>query len=196
MNKEKNMDHFMALNYDVVMRRKKDDFCMFIPELSIIGYGKTVDDAYENLTVEKEKYFKNIMEYNLEEAVNEPAAITKKKKQYHDMVQFILKIFFIFILIVIFLTALLPPILSSFEKAVSRTAASIPKKVMPKAVEKLENQLNKMTEKEKEEIRLRIRNVVTDLKPFADELRVLFEDDKKTMKRPPVENKRAKAPVN
>jgi len=196
MNKEKDLDHFMGLNYDVVMRRKNDDFCLFIPELSIIAYGKTVNEAYEKLTVEKKKYFKNIIEFDLEETVNEPAAVTIRKKQYHEIVQFILKIFVVFVLIVIFFTALFLPVLSSFEKAVSRTAVSIPEKILPKVVEKMEGQLTKMTDKEKEEVRSRIRNVVTNLKPFADEFRVLFEDDRKTTRKPPVENKRAKVPVN
>lgn len=179
MSKTKDLQYFMGLNYDVVMRRKGEEFCLFIPELSITAYGKDIGDAYANLTAEKERYFKNIVEFDLQETVSEPASVTIRKKQYHELVQFILKILVVFVLIVILFTALFLPVLASFEKAVSRTAASIPEKVIPRVVEKVEGQLTRMSDEDREKTRLRIRAVVTSLKPFADEFKVLFADGPK-----------------
>ncbi|NLT23717.1 MAG: hypothetical protein GXX82_11785 [Syntrophorhabdus sp.] len=179
MSKTKDLQYFMGLNYDAVMRRKGEEFCLFIPELSITAYGKDIGDAYANLTAEKERYFKNIVEFDLQETVSEPASVTIRKKQYHELVQFILKILVVFVLIVILFTALFLPVLASFEKAVSRTAASIPEKVIPRVVEKVEGQLTRMSDEDREKTRLRIRAVVTSLKPFADEFKALFADGPK-----------------
>jgi hypothetical protein len=184
MNKEKNLDHFMALNYDVVMRRKKDDFYMFIPELSIIAYGKSAGEAYENLLTEKEKFFNNIIEFDLEETVNEPAKVKIKKKQYHELLQFALKIFIIFFLFIIIFAVLFLPMYASFEKTVNHTLSTVPEKVVSGVFLKIEDKLNSMTEKDKEQARLKIRNVVNDLKPYADEIKVLFTDGEKGTKRP------------
>lgn len=178
----KDLDYFVGLGYDVVVRKKNDNFCLLIPELTVMAYGKSVSEAYENLVKEKEKYFRNIVEFDLEETVKMPVAMTIRPEHSHEIAQFIKKALIIFVLIVIFFTGLTIPVLSSVQNIINRTAASIPENVV-----KLESKLANMNDKEKEEVRMKIRNAVTNLKPFTDEFRVLFEDDEKAGKKKAVE---------
>ena len=190
MSKEKNYDYFMSLNYDAVLRKKNKDYCLFIPELSIIGCGRSLGDADENLLKEKEKYFRNIIEFNLAETVNEPASVKIRKKQYQEIGQYFLKMLLAFLFIVVLSTVLFIPVLSSFEKAITRMVVTMPERVLPKAVAKIDDKLSMMTEADKEEIRLRIKNIISNIKPYTDEIKILFENDAKGINKPVMKEKK------
>jgi hypothetical protein len=183
MNEEKDLNYFMNLNYDVVLRKKGDDYYLFIPELSVIAYGKELDEAYKKLNIAKEEFFRNIIDLKLQDTVNEPVGIKIRKKHYHEIFQYLMKVLVTFLLFVVIFIIIFLPVLSSFEKFVSNTISSVPEKILSKTAAKIEYKLTNMTEKEKEETRLRIKGMVSALKPFADEIRILFEDEKKTTRK-------------
>lgn len=183
MNEEKDLKYFMNLNYDVVLRKKGDDYYLFVPELSVITCGKELDEAYKKLNMEKEKFFRNIIDLKLQDTVNEPAGIKIRKKHYHEIFQYLMKVLVTFLLFVVIFIIIFLPVLSSFEKFVNNTISSVPEKILSKTAAKIEYKLNNMTEKKKEETRMRIKGMVSALKPFADEIRILFEDEKKTTRK-------------
>lgn len=169
----------MTLNYDIVMRSKGDEFCMFIPELSVIASGRSTNETYDNLLAEKEKYFNNVLEFDLEGTVVEPRTVNIKRKQRYELPRFALKTLIVLVLFVVVFAALFLPIYTSFERAAKYAVATLPEKVISGVLITTENKLKSMSEKEKEEARLRIRNIVTGLKPYAEEIRALFQEEKK-----------------
>lgn len=165
----------MALDYDVVMRRKKDDFCMYIPELSIIASGKDVGEAFQNLVSEKERYLRSLLEFDLQDTIPEPAIVNIRQKQYQELRLFAFKTLIFLILSTLVLVGLFLPIYTSFQ----RTIITLPDKAATGVLTRIEGKLNAMTDKDREDMRLRVKKVVNGLKPYSDEIKVLFQDEKK-----------------
>ena len=187
---QKDLEYFTKLNYDAVMRMKGDEYCLFIPELSIIASGKTPDEAYKELFNEKERFFINVIELNLQETVNEPAIVKIRKKQYQDIFQFILKVFITFLVFVVLFVVFFLPVLSSIENALAYKVWTVSEAMLIKVVDKVDNKLSSMPEKEKDATLLRIRGILQKVKPYSNEIKILFQDDEK------LENQGAKSNGN
>ena len=60
-NKEnKDLGYFKNLQYDIVIKKRKNRFVLFIPELAIVEEDENLEKAYEKLESEKEKYFSRL----------------------------------------------------------------------------------------------------------------------------------------
>ena len=182
MKKEKDLEFYLGLNYDVVLKKKANEYCLFIPDLAIIASGKKLDEAYAKLDQEKERYFKNIIEYNLQDTVNEPASVSIRKKQYSVLSMYLLKMLILLAVFLIMFFIVLLPVMSSIEKYVIQKASTMPKKSVSWVIGKVDAKLDAMSEKEQEDVKLKIRNMANKIKPFTDEIKVIFEDNKKEEK--------------
>ncbi len=180
MVKEEKLDYFMKINYDMILRKKDGEYCVYIPELAIIACGKSLDEAYEKLIKEKEEYFNNIINLNLEETVNEPASVKLRKKQYYGIFDFLIKKAVSFILFIVIFILLFLPVLSSFDKFISnKLKINLSSETIMKAIDKVDHKLANMSEKDQDEIKIKLRRIANKLKPMADELKKIIEDNDK-----------------
>ena len=172
--KQKDLEYFKKLQYEVGVKRRKGEFIVFIPELSII---------------EKEKYFQEMIESDNQEYIKEPKSGkgNKIEKQFiTNLVPFFVKTLTI-LLIMLFISVVAYNKMGESIDSKTRSLASdlenklntIPQKVAlnvyGSALHYL-NKLNGLPDERKEAFRLHLREGLKQIKPFVSEFKVLFKD--------------------
>ncbi len=171
MIKNKDLQYFKNLNYTVILKRKGGFYYCFIPELSLIAQGKDVNEACKNLENEKEHYFKNMIESDNQDMVQEPLPLRARNKLLGELGMFFAKTFSVVSITTVFVLASLPFVNDVFVNRLTRIPSQIKIGVI-KFADKLEN----MSDKDKEELRLKIRKIRQEVQPFLDELKAPAED--------------------
>jgi len=177
--KERDLDYFMGLKYDVLMKKVNDGYCAFIPELSLFAEGKSASDAFEKIEQEKEQYFKRVLAVDAGDTVSEPLAVTRRKRFKEDILLFGAKTLVVGVIFGIIVSVLLPSIDIFVSTRINRINQMInqidPVKYMEITVGKVDKRISSMSEKEREDTRIKLRKMVQKIKPFADEVRILFD---------------------
>ena len=175
MDKLRNLEFFMKLNYNVILNKRSGSYYLFIPELSLIVEGKTLTDAYDKLANEKEEYFKRIIALNAQDTVKEPAPVVLRKKLFQNLIFFFGKALITLICIFIIFSFMLKslPIITEAISQVPRATYSFGRELSTKFFVGLDN----LSVEDKAEIRKKIRMRVKQIKPFVDELRMFYEYD-------------------
>lgn len=171
MNKQKDLQYFMKLNYTVILKKTNNFYYLFIPELSLIAEGKDLKETYEKLEKEKELYFRRAIEMNEQDSIKEPTFILLRKKIFADLFMFFTKTAIISVIIAILLVGTLP----IFGSLINSSINAIPGQTKL-FVLKYADRLTTIPQDQKDEVRIKLRKIVQELKPFADEVKVLFED--------------------
>jgi hypothetical protein len=141
-------------------------FYLHIPELSLIVEGSNLNEAYEKLEKEKKEFFRKAIEINAQNEIEPPASLKIKiKKNLLDTFgPFLIKLSIVFAACFILLT-----LTAAVAKFVSNEVRGIPYAIIGK--------VNSMSAKDIEKEKLLIRETVKKVKPFTDEVKVLFKDD-------------------
>ena len=180
MSDQKDLEYYMNLNYDMVLKVKNNRYYLFIEELSIIVEGDTFDDVYEKLHKEKEKNFNKVIESGAWQIVKEPKQVRARKKLFTGLLQFFVKVLIIAFILAFASNIIIGNIIGKLSLNVSELVSQSVNQVAKSSLQQirtLNNRLNTLPEGRREEIRLRLRDKARQLKPFVDELRVLLEDD-------------------
>lgn len=187
--KQKDLEYFKKLQYEVGVKRRKGEFIVFIPELSIIEKDGSLEKAYGKLEFEKEKYFQEMIESDNQEYIKEPKSGkgNKIEKQFiTNLVPFFVKTLTI-LLIMLFISVVAYNKMGESIDSKTRSLASdlenklntIPQKVAlnvyGSALHYL-NKLNGLPDERKEAFRLHLREGLKQIKPFVSEFKVLFKD--------------------
>jgi hypothetical protein len=183
--KEKDISYYLSLNYPCTLRKSGDCFVLFIRELAIMVQEKTLEDAYRKLVNEKEKYFKDMIDNGFEKYIVKPNMLNSHdrdfKRQYNiasSITPFLIKLTIIVLLIIGF------GIISiDMTKKIGISIDMTTKKYGdPNYIYKqLMNQTEKLADmsvEQKAKIKSDIKKTVSQLKPFYDEIKVLFEEEK------------------
>ena len=96
---QKDLEYFKKLQYDVVVKKRKDRFVVFIPELAIVEEDESLDKAYEKLDLEKERYLQKMVENEYQDYIKEPEGRRDKKRLVSGMIPFLVK--FVMVLLVV-----------------------------------------------------------------------------------------------
>ena len=180
MDKQKDLDYYMNMNYDVVIKKKNERYYLIIEELSIIVDGDTLNEAYEKLYKEKEKYFKKAIESDALHFVKEPQHYVKREKLFRDLPQFFVKVLIIAVIFAFMSNIVIGSIIGKLSFNIGELVSNSINQIALNSLKQLRilnNRFTTTSERRKEEIRLRLRQKVRQIKPFVDELRVLLEDD-------------------
>lgn len=169
--KKRDFDYLMALKYEVLMRKYDGVYCAFVPELSLLAEGKSASEAYEKLEQEKALYFKRLLAIDAANTVKEPWPITIRKRFQEDILLFGAKTLVVGIIFGIIALIFLP-VLDVFVS--TRIDPMISLGGMAK---RIDDKLNNMSEKDLEEKKNLIKRIVLKVKPFTDEIKILFEDN-------------------
>ena len=174
---EKDLEYFFKKEFIVVLKKRGDCFVLYIPELCIFAQDENLADAFKKLEAEKMKYFKAVIDYDLQDIDNQFRGVDIKKQKgllVQNLVPFIIKL-----LIIIFIGIIGMGVISK----------EIRKRANPEYLflqtNRMVNELNKkigsMSDEKKEELMLKLKKVVQNVKPFVDEFRILLEDDSKNI---------------
>jgi len=177
MNKQKDLTYYKKLNYDIILKKINDDYYLFIPELSLIVEEKSLSEAYEKLEKEKEKFFKKIIELNAIDTVREPAPVMFRKKLFTDLAMFFTKTLIIISICSAAFIGTLPFVNAFVANRISGIPGDAIKGLVTNLSYRLNYKLNNMTREDKEKMRLELRKTIKEIKPFVDEIKVLFKDE-------------------
>lgn len=108
MKNRKDISYYKKLNYNVVLKKIGSDYYLFIPELSFIVEGKSLDEAYGRLEMEKESYFKKAADMDVLDIIKEPEPVMFRKKLFVDLAMFFTKAFIIICICSLFFIGSLP----------------------------------------------------------------------------------------
>ena len=100
--KQKDLEYFKKLQYDVVVKKRKDRFVVFIPELAIVEEDESLDKAYEKLDLEKERYLQKMIENEYQGYIKEPEGRRDKKRIVSGMVPFLVKLVVVLLVVAMF----------------------------------------------------------------------------------------------
>ena len=168
--KERNLAYFMGLRYDVLLKKVKDTYCAFIPELSLFVEGKSASEAYENLEQKKTQYFKRVLAVDAQDTVIEPLVVTRRKRWKEDLILFGGKTLIVGVIFGIILSVLFPSIDAFINSRIN------PVKIGGVMIRQVNKKLSGMSESEQENIRIQVRGILQKIKPFVDEVRMVFDD--------------------
>lgn len=168
--KKKNLTYFMNLEYGLILKRVKNKYYLFLPELSLIAEGKSLDGVYKNLERQKQRYFKNIIKLDAVDTVKKPLALAVRKKLFNELILFFVKALLVFFALLLVLLSSLPLILHSLGQFPNKATET---------VVSFSDRLEAMPEENKKELQLKLRQIAKELKPMTDELKILWEDKEK-----------------
>ena len=172
MNQQKDLEYFMKLNYNVILKRKDSYYYLFIPELSIIVENEDLDEAYKKLEKDKVLYFKKVIKLDAQDTVKEPMHLVERGKLFSDLSAFFIKVCLITFVFLITIFASLPFVDSFVVHRISQLPVTLIREIPNKIFNKIEN----MSVEKKEQRILELRKMVQQLKPFIDEVHILFDD--------------------
>jgi len=150
--------------------------------------------AYEKLESKKEEYFIEMIEDGFEEYIRKPEK-TIINKQFRDKFGHNLALFgikFLLVLIICFIgVGIVGNRINNFENKVADRFLTLTNKIIEKAPREIAlkslaigDRLKNMSEERRAELRLKLRDTIRELKPFAYEISLLFEsaEGKKSLK--------------
>jgi len=171
VNKRKDLEYFMKLNYNVILKKRNELFFLYIPELSLIVEKNNLDEAYEELEKEKEIYIKNALDLDAQDTIEEPVPIKLRKSLVANFLPFFIKLFIVIFIVSIFSLPIVRFV--GYQLGQMRGNAV---RFMWHLPERINNKLKNMSVEKKEEKLIEIRGVIEQIKPFVEEFRVLLID--------------------
>ena len=194
--KHKDLEYFRELQYDVVVKKRKDRFIVFIPELAILCEDENLEKAYEKLEYEKEKYFQEMIANEYQDHIREPEGgkITKTSvANISNLAEYLIKLGITVVIVVIFgavgmkvtlnkvrhETQNIVNIVDEFKRAKRSYIDNAPEIIIGQSrnlANRLIYEINNMPDEKKEKIRLKLRETIKQVKPFFDEFRPLLQD--------------------
>lgn len=162
----------MKLDYEVILKKKDDQYCLFIPELSIFVTDERIEVAYQKLVQEKEAFFSRVIELGATDRIMKPRVEKKEKKLIPgitELVPFFYKtlVVAVTLLILLFIGSLfMRPIGDSINKSLSRILDSslsslknVPVEAVGSSIEVVRNKVGSLYQNEI--YRVRILGLIT-----------------------------------
>ncbi len=167
------VEYFQNLDYDVIVKRRRGMFVVIIHELSLIAKDVSLDNAYKKIEMEKEKYFKEMIELDLSKSINEPKGRKGTKALSSDLSRFVAKC-----AIVLLLIGLVGMVGASGGKHLISSQYILSK--VTGFARQISQKIESMPETRKAELKRKLHKSIEQLKPFVDEFKLLWQN-------PPVE---------
>jgi hypothetical protein len=122
-NKEKNIEYYEGLVYDIVLRKNQGNFTLFIQELTLLVEDENLEKGHKELALKKEKYFLSMIKNGYQDCIVEPEGEDTRKTFRWNLIPFLIKTIVIFTIIIILLTTY--NIKSNTFKYVKRASKSV-----------------------------------------------------------------------
>ncbi|MCE5250886.1 hypothetical protein LLG96_11760, partial [bacterium] len=152
-----------------------EQYYLIIPDLSLFAEGNTLPAAYELMEREKERYFQNIVKSNSWDMVKEPSNTFQIGTNIKKIMPFLLKLSSSVIVIGLIIMLIGGFFFNRLELVVTNSMGNVLSTGYTFIREK-NHEFNVMTEEERQEYKILIRKKMLQIKPFADEIKILWEN--------------------
>jgi len=176
MDKKIDLDFFKSLKYDVVLRKIKGKFVLFIAELGLVRKDESLEKAYHKLELAKEEYFRDMIESELSEKIPLPASLKNKQRSNGNIGIFIVKTIIVIIIAAIgasFIFGRIESFVSNFTSSFSQNM-SLDRIVSESAV--LLDKINNIPDQKIETAGQKLKTTAKKFKPLIDELKILLKE--------------------
>jgi|ETNmetMinimDraft_12_1059888.scaffolds.fasta_scaffold239923_1 hypothetical protein len=172
--------------YDATLGKRGDRFYFYVRELQLIAEGETVELAYQELIRKKGERLDEFEKAGGLAQAPEPGQEDRESKfDRKGFGMFVLKslvVGFILILVITFAGNTAKNMIVSSAASARGYANVLPLKLFNKLEQEILRQAQEeVSPEEQEKIKQSIKIIVNRLKPYAKELRPLFEDDPKNL---------------
>ena len=194
--KHKDLEYFRKLQYEVLVKKVKRRFIVFIRELAMVEEDESLDKAYEKLESQKEKYFQEMIENEYQDYIKGPKGRKIVKTSIFnisDLTNYLIKLTITAVIIAILgfvgmrvtlekvrhETQNIVNIVDEFKRAKRSYIDNAPEIIIGQSrnlARRLIIGIDNMPDEKKEKRRLILREAIKQAKPFFDEFRVLFQD--------------------
>ncbi len=167
---QERFDYLNSLQYDILLKKTKGKFYLFIPELSLVAIGEDLTQTYNNLNEQKRKLFNEILDCEAENEIVLPRNTCRRHKVSDQ-----LKVFTYKLLIVCFLlgTTLMFGAAAINDKIASISSANIAKKIIRISMFEIEKFNDLPGDAKKMQIE-KLHKFLESLRPVVDEFRNTF----------------------
>ena len=166
------IDYFKTLSYDVLLKKDGPIFRLCIPELSCVVEDGEISAAYEKLERKKEDIFRDMVSSDMAEVIQRPRQAIISETVLSPLYSFIAKAAVVCGLIFISSLATVYVVHDSVKQFAPTGLIGL---IRNQAVQ-VRHGLADMTDDERTELQLKIRATVLEVKPFIDELKVLWNE--------------------
>ncbi|MBF0102680.1 MAG: hypothetical protein HQK77_17395 [Desulfobacterales bacterium] len=176
----KGLDYYNSLEYTVILKKLKDRFLLYIPEICSIAEDENLNQAYVKLAQDKESYFKKLIENGYEDLIKLPEISQPKQNKtksgygfWVDLISFFIKFSAVGFVILLSIQTILP-------KLVIPDFRNIDKILINKGIHyilKTEEILRTIPPEKKEKLYVKYRSLIHEMRPFVDELKNLLKDN-------------------
>lgn len=179
MKNKKDLEYFKALKYNVGIRKKHEKIILFIPELGVIATDDNLDNVYKNLELQKENYFKAMVEAGLEDSIIEPKEHNVSgvyAKSSDGIGSFIMKVSIVSIIIFIGIQFVVGNIADNIENRVEQKIKSISSNNIILKTSELADKIINLPDKKVETAKNKLKTIIIKFKPLIDEARALLNE--------------------
>ena len=180
---EQNLDEAKTIEYDILLRLKKNRYFLQIRELNIFATGSNLEETYQDLISKKDQLINEFQSFEILKELPHPdrklnPMENSAPKRYAP---FLVKTFTIGLILIISLVFSGHLVVDKAVEGSSQIAKQMNGFLKINIGRKLEKELFKAAEKEvspakQEKLIKSIRKIVADYKPVADEIKLLFSD--------------------
>ena len=167
-----NLDYFNTLPYEVILKKKEGRFILFIPELSCVAEDNNLLLAYEKLDIKKQEIFRDMVSLGLENEIKKPYYCNLNADVVNSLSPFIVKAI---ITCGVILFAALATIYVVHD-SVRQLVPNGPLGLIRNQVAQVKHGLEEMNADEKKDLLNKIHQTILQIKPFTNELKILFQD--------------------
>ena len=168
--RQEKFDYLNSLQYQVLLKKKKDKFYLIISELSLVVVSDNLEKAYNDLHERKQNYFTKYLDSEAEDEIRFPRRTQERRETFHGLKLFIYKLLIIFFLGGVTFTIVSTLISNKIGEVTDISFFNISKKFVKETV----IFINEAPEDIKQKRLERFRELVVGLKPLVQELETLF----------------------
>lgn len=160
------------LPYEIILKKNEDKFILFINELSCVVEDSNLLVAYEKLEIKKHEILTDMISLGLEDEIKRPASFSLNAVANNPLPIFLAKaivacgvtLFIAFAIIYV------------VHDSVRQMVPGGPLGLIRNQIAQVKHGLEQMNPNDKKELLDKIHQTVLEIKPFTNELRILFQD--------------------
>ena len=168
----KNIEYLNKLPYEVSLKKTEGKFILFIPELSCVVEDSNLLIAYEKLDLKKQEIFRDMVSLGLFDEIKRPASFNLNETAVNPLFPFMVKAIIACGVTFIIAFATIYVVHDSVRQIMPRG----PLGLIRNQVAQVKHELEEMNADEKKELLNKIHQTILEIKPFANELGILFQD--------------------
>jgi len=175
--REERLDYLNSLQYSILLKQKKENFYLIIPELCLIAENNNLEDGYKDLNKQKKHLIERVIDCEVEDEIILPRKTVRPHETFYQLKVFTYKLLIICTLVgftFIISGALIVNKLSHSSPSI----VSILKRPIKSIMIQLETSLLNAPEELKQKRLNKLQQIIEALRPYIHEFQMLSENMK------------------